>query len=158
MPLWQAHAPAQCAAFAVALHEHLLCVPQPGLPLPSSEEESDGYVHDDPAFTPLLPPPGFAFDQNPPDPSTLEPMHPQGSTLLDRSILFKWEHDGWCMGVIRSQNKNPRTRVAGQVANFFVLYPMDNSTGTHALTLTTYNNLLDARAPTNNWVLLRRPP
>ena len=158
MPLWQAHAPAQCAAFAVALHEHLLCVPQPGLPLSSSSEESDGYVHDDPVFTPLLPPPGFAFDQNPPDPSTLEPMHPQGSTLLDRSILFKWEHDGWCMGVIRSQNKNPRTRVAGQVANFFVLYPMDNSTGTHALTLTTYNNLLDARAPTNNWVLLRRPP
>ena len=85
-------------------------------------------------------------------------MHPQGSTLLDRSILFKWEHDGWCMGVIRSQNKNPRTRVAGQVANFFVLYPMDNSTGTHALTLTTYNHLLDARAPTNNWVLLHRPP
>ena len=31
---------------------------------------------------------------------------------------------------------------------------MDKTTGTHALTLTTYNNLLDARAPTNNWVLL----
>ena len=60
--------------------------------------------------------------------------------------------------MIKSQNKNPRTRVAGQVANFFVLYPMDNSTGTHALTLTTYNNLLDARAPTNNWALLHCPP
>ena len=157
MPLWQAHAPAQCAAFAVALHEHLLCVPQPGLPLSSSEEESDGYVHDDPTFTPLLPPPGFALDQNPPDPSTLEPMHPQGPTLVGRSILFKWEHDGWCIGVISSQNKNSRTRVAGQVANFFVLYP-DTSTGTHALTPTTYNHLLDARAPTNNWVLLHRLP
>ena len=108
--------------------------------------------------TPLLSPPGFAFDLHPPDPSTLEPLNPQGSTLLGRHILFKWEHDGWCMGVIKSQNKNSRTRVAGQVANFFVLYPMDNSTGTHALTPTTYNNLLDARAPTNNWVLLHRPP
>jgi hypothetical protein len=111
--------------FAKALHEYLLRVPQPGL-LASSSEESDGYVYDDPAFTPLLPPPGFTFDQNPPDtlshptpvPSNL--MHPQGSTLIDRYILFKWEHDGWCMGVIRSQNTNPRTRVAGKVANFLV--------------------------------------
>jgi hypothetical protein len=84
-------------------------------------------------------------------------MHPQRSTLLGRYILFKWEHDGWCMGVIRSQNKNPRTLVAGQVANLFVSYTMDNTTGTHALTPTTYNNLLDARAPTDNWVLLHRP-
>ena len=157
MPLWQAHAPAQCAAFAVALHDHLLRVPQPGSPS-SSSEDSDGYVYDDPVFTPLLPPPGFAFDPHPPDPSTLEPLNPQGSTLLGRHILFKWEHDGWCLGRITSQNKNSRTRVAGQVANFFVLYPMDNSTGTHALTPTTYNNLLDARAPTNNWVLLHRLP
>ena len=121
--------------FAQALYEYLLRVPQPGS-LPSSSEESDGYVYDDPVFNPLLPPPGFAFDQNPPDPSTLEPKNPQGSTLLGRHILFKWEHDGWCMGVIKSQNKNSRTRVAGQVANFFVLYPMDNSTGTHALPTT----------------------
>ena len=95
-------------------------VPQPG-PLASSSEESDGYVHDDPAFTPLLPPPGFAFDHNPPDPLALEPLKPQGSTLIDRYILFNWEHDGWCMGVIKSQNTNPRTRLAGKVANFFCL-------------------------------------
>ena len=43
MPLWQAHAPAQCAAFAVALHEYLLHIPQPGF-RSSSLEESDGYV------------------------------------------------------------------------------------------------------------------
>ena len=59
------------------------------------------------------------------------------------------------MGVIRSQNTNPRTRVAGKVANFFVYHTMDKPTGTHALTPTTYNNLLDARAPTNSWALLR---
>ena len=130
MPLWQEHAPAHCAAFAQALYEYLLRVPQPGL-LASSSEESDGYVYDDQVFTPLLPPPGFAFDQNPPNPSTLEPMHPQGSILLDRYILFKWEHDGWCRGVIKSQNTNPRTRVAGKVANFHVYYTMDKTTGTH---------------------------
>ena len=44
------------------------------------------------------------------------------------------------------------------VMNFLVYYAMDKTTGTHALTPTTYNNLLDARAPTNNWVLLHRPP
>ena len=71
MPLRQEHAPAHCAAFAQALYEYLLRVPQPGL-LASEEEESDGYVNDDPAFTPLLPLPGFAFDQNPPDPLALE--------------------------------------------------------------------------------------
>ena len=131
MPLWQEHPPAQCAAFARALYEYLLRVPQPGLQA-SSSEESDGYVNDDPAFTPLLPLPGFAFDQNPPDPLTLEPMQPQGSTLIDRCILFKWEYDGWCMGVIKSQNTNPRTRVAGKVANFPVYYTMDKTTGTHA--------------------------
>jgi hypothetical protein len=53
------------------------------------------------------------------------------------------------MGVIRSQNTNPRTRVAGKIANFLVYYAMDKTTGTHALTPATYNNLLDARAPTN---------
>jgi len=108
--------------------------------------------------SPSGPPPGFAFDQNPPDPLTLEPMQLQGSTLIDRHILFKWEHDGWCMGVIRSQNTNPRTRVAGKAANFLVYYAMDKTTGTHALTPTTYNNLLDARAPTNTWVLLSPLP
>jgi hypothetical protein len=113
----------------------------------SSSVEPDGYVYDDPAFIPLLPPPGFAFDQNPPDPLTLEPMQPQGSTLIDRCILFKWEYDRWCMGVIKSQNTNPRTRVAGKVANFLVYYTMDKTTGIHALTPTTYNNLFDARAP-----------
>ena len=65
------------------------------------------------------------------------------------------------MGVIKSQNTNPRTRVAGKVANFLVYYTTDNTTGIHALTPTTYNNLLDARAgraPTNTWVLLRPLP
>jgi hypothetical protein len=85
-------------------------------------------------------------------------MQLQGSTLIDRHILFKWEYDGWCMGVIRSENTNPRTRVAGKIANFLVYYAMDKTTGTHALTPTTYNNLLDARAPTNTWVLLRPLP
>ena len=136
------------------MNEYLLCVPQPGL-LVSSSEESDGYVYDDPAFTPLLSLPGFTFDQNPPNPSAFEPMHPQGSTLIDRYILFKWEHDGWCMGVIRSQNTNPRTRVARKVANFFVYYTMDKATGTHALTPTTYNKLFNTRAPTNSLALLR---
>ena len=45
MPLWQEHAPAQCAAFARALYEYLLRVPQPGLQA-SSSEESDGYVYE----------------------------------------------------------------------------------------------------------------
>ena len=62
------------------------------------------------------------------------------------------------MGVIRSQNTNPRTRVANKVANFLVYYTMDKTTGTHALTPITYNHLLDAPAPTNNWVLLRPLP
>ena len=118
--LWQAYAPAACATFARELYVHLLRAPQPALLTPSSEE-SDGYVPDAPDFIPLLPPPGFAFDQNPPDPLTLEPMQPQGSTLIDRYILFKWEHN-------------------------------------HALTPTTYNHLLDARAPTNTWVLLSPLP
>jgi hypothetical protein len=59
------------------------------------------------------------------------------------------------MGVIRSQNTNPRTCIAGQVANFLVHYTMDNTTGTHALIPTTYNHFFDAWAPTNSWVLLR---
>ena len=82
--------------------------------------------------------------------------------LATRGHLTRWAQGparaAASVGMINSQNKNSRTRVAGQVANLFVLYPMDNSTGTHALTPTTYNNLLDARAPTNNWVLLHRPP
>ena len=46
------------------------------------------------------------------------------------------------MGVIRSQNTNPRTRVANKVANFLVYYTMDKTTGIHALTPTTYNTFL----------------
>ena len=54
------------------------------------------------------------------------------------------------MGVIKSQNTNPRTRVAGKVANFLVFYTTDNTTGIHALTPITYNNIFYARTPTKN--------
>ena len=61
-------------------------------------------------------------------------------------------------GVIRSQNTNLRTRIDGQVANFLVNYTMDNTTGTYALTPTTYNHLLDAWAPINSWPGPPPPP
>jgi hypothetical protein len=49
-----------------------------------------------------------------------------------------------------AQNTNPRTRVAVKVANFLVYYTTDNTTGIHALTPTTYNNIFDAPTTYNN--------
>jgi hypothetical protein len=103
----------------------------------SSSEESDGYLDDDDVFTPLTPPPGLALDPDPPDPSLLEPMNPHGAALVGRHIPFRRENFGWCLGIIRSRNQSPRTKVAGNIANFHIYYAADKTTGTYPLSSTS---------------------
>ena len=80
-----------------------------------------------------------------------------GDRLIDESILFHWEGDGWAVGTIKSRNLNPELmhktrRKTKERVNFSVHYPVDDAEEEHVLSKLDYATT--AKAPTGSWCLL----
>ena len=55
-----------------------------------------------------------------------------------RKLLFNWRGVGWCEGTITSQNELKKNKIAGDVINFYVHYPVDDNESGHVLEIQNY--------------------
>ena len=94
-------------------------------------------------------PEGFRIVDEPPPAAALVPKDPAQATLVGRSVLFRWQAVGWCVGVITEANTDKRYKVDGKVVNFYIHYEIDDNKSKHVLTVATYGG-----DDAGSWVLL----
>ena len=79
---------------------------------------------------------------------------PSAALLVGEEILYKWPPrlGGWARGTVSAVNTDKTKKVAKEVCNFTVLYPVDGDTSMHFLNTREYAK--NAKAVSGSWVLL----
>ena len=152
---WKEEALPLCGEFTRSLRSHLISIQRTPADLTSSDESASSSEDD---LEPLEPPPGFRFAPAAPAQAELEPLNPNGQTLIGSHILYKWPREGWQHGMLVKWNDNPQYKIGKKIVNFMAHYPCDGSTPRHVLSLDSYNTEAWENSPNHTWIMLEPHP
>jgi hypothetical protein len=152
--IWATEAAQRCDRFTHDLLSHISAsAPSLAMCLSSDSEDLSDEEEED-LFSPLIPPPPFTVETAPQYSTALQPLHPDGRSLLGKHIYYKWPGDGWCLGRITEWNSDPTVKYHGKFINFKVYYACDDTTALTVLCLNNYNTDNNGLASDHSWVFL----